>query len=528
MITVREATLDDVGEVRDLFRIEYGEGGALPQSYDTDALARFVYTDGSILLVAVDSASRQVVGTASVLFGVGGYNDLIGEFGRLIVHPEFRGRGIGQQLTQARIERVKSRIHVGLVEHPARHDFSQRISRDLGFVPVGFIPMKLAREQRESVLVCARHFGDALCLRRNNPRIIPEASSLATIALGNCGLPQDAIIDDASSPYLHDDGFQLEELETDGYAALLRIERGRLRHRDIFGPVRLHYGLFQLQARRSHYLIARRDGQVMGGIGFMIDEAEKALRVFEMIAVTEEPIRFLLQGLMRKCQAEQKIEYAEIDVSAYAPRMQRTLLELGFLPVSYVPACVFHEVERLDAIKMSKLFVPLESSERQILDVGKPVAEAVTKHFVGKEALPRMLDVAQHTKLFHDLNDEQRRCLLGICEARKFAASEAIFEQGWRDSTMHLIVVGEVELMAGDAHVAIVTAGHCIGESTLLHAPGVGTAHSLDAVARTPVETAAFESSALSELVRRRPDIGVVLYRNLAHDISAKLRRFSN
>ena len=146
------------------------------------------------------------------------------------------------------------------------------------------MPLKLLIERRESIALFVRYFGHSLDLRRNNPRIIPEAGTLAAFALENCGLPRDAIMDDTSAPYPHDDEFELDELETEGYASLLRIERGRLRNRDVFGPIRLHYGFFQLRARHSHYLIARRENQIAGGIGFMVDEIERVVRVFELIA----------------------------------------------------------------------------------------------------------------------------------------------------------------------------------------------------------------------------------------------------
>ena len=67
--------------------------------------------------------------------------------------------------------------------------------------------------------------------------------------------------------------WQIEELKTIGYTSLLRIERGRLRHRDIFGPVRLHYGLFQIHARHSHYLIAKNGEQIAGAVCPFSNEA---------------------------------------------------------------------------------------------------------------------------------------------------------------------------------------------------------------------------------------------------------------
>ncbi len=52
-----------------------------------------------------------------------------------------------------------------------------------------------------------------------------------------------------------------------------------------------------------------------------------------------------------------------------------------------------------------------------------------------------------------------------------------------------------------------------------------GTPHSATAVAVGAVEAAVMTRAGLEELVRLRPDIGVVLYRNLASGLGEKLRR---
>jgi CRP-like cAMP-binding protein len=283
--------------------------------------------------------------------------------------------------------------------------------------------------------------------------------------------------------------------------------------------------LFQLRARHSHYLIARRREQVAAGIGFMVDEAEKSVRVFELISLSDEPIRFLLDALLRKCQTELDVEFIEIDASAYAPRMQRTLLELGFLPVSYIPANVFHEVERLDAIKMAKVLVPFDVGELQFCDAARPIGESVIKSFSDREVLPRIAAASRQTPLFIGLSDEQRQRLLGICAPRSFEPCEHLFRQGETDGTMHLILVGEVELVTrGPHHIANLATGQCVGETSLLYSPNATPPHSVSAIAKTSVETAAFPSREFSALIRRRPDIGVVLFRNLAADISTKLK----
>lgn len=525
MITLRTATLDDVAGIRDAFQAEYGEQYPYPQYYDVEELNRLVYAAGTILLVAICNETGRVAGTASVVTSIAAQNDLAGEFGRLVVHPNFRGRGIGKQLMRARIQQVESRLHVGIVENRTSHEFSQRISQRFGFVPVGFIPLKVLMDRRESIAQYVRYFGDALSLRRNNPRIIPEASALAGFALKNCELPLDAIIDDTSAPFPYANEFELGEMKTEGYASLLRIERGRVQQRDVFGPVQLHYGLFQLRARDSHYLIAKRDGQIAGGIGFLIDYAEKGARVFELISVGDEPIRFLLEAFLSKCRTEFQAEYVEINVSAYAPRMQRTLLELGFLPVSYIPANVFHQVERLDAIKMAKLFVPSRFENLCVCEEALPIANSVIDALQGQTVAPEIAAAAQTTPLFAGLSHEQRERLLGICSATSFDANEPLHRMSTTSDTMFLILSGNVNLVdAGKRIIGRIGCGQCVGERALLTPAKDQTEHSLDAIASNAVEAATFRHRALVDLIRRRPDIGVILYRNLAADVSRKLQ----
>jgi hypothetical protein len=51
-----------------------------------------------------------------------------------------------------------------------------------------------------------------------------------------------------------------------------------------------------------------------------------------------------------------------------------------------------------------------------------------------------------------------------------------------------------------------------------------GAAHSATATARTPVETAVLNCPDLAELARLRPDIGLLMYRNLAVGMGQKLK----
>lgn len=523
MIRVREAREEDVGQIREIFLAVYGTDYPHRELYDELWLKRSVFTDDALILVAEDTEAGRVVGTASVLFDFGAHSDLVGEFGRLAVHPEYRRMQVGKLLMDKRLEAIKNRLHVGLVVARTVHPYAQRISHAQGFIATGFLPLKHFFRHRESFALLARYFADALTLRRNNPRIIPEVYALANLVMSQPPFTPDFIVDEDSASYPAGGDYRLEQLQAEGYPALLRIERGRVRNREIFGPMRLDYGFFKLQARQTSYFLARSGGQIVGAVGYTMDPVEHIVRVFELIALADDVVRFLLSELERKCREEMGIEYIEIDVSAYAPRMQRTLLELNFLPVAYVPAMVFYQVERLDIVKMVRLNKLQELGPLGLTEPVQAVANVVMRGFSTCVIAPRMAQAIKEVPLFLGMNTEQATRLAGVCTVRSIGAGARLFSGHDPGDRLYLMLQGQVTISSGSSpHViGTVHTGETCGEVSLLSARH----HSATATAVNDIEVAELFRRDLEDLIRRRPDIGVIIYRNLAVGLGEKLLR---
>lgn len=522
-LRVREAEERDLPAIMEIFQLTYGKDYLYQGFYDEWWLKRSVFSDDILMLVAEDD--ERVLGTGSVVFDIGAHSDLIGEFGRLAVHPEARGRGVGKRIMEQRVALARPRLHVAIVENRTSHTYSQRISTAFGFAPVGFLPLKHTFAARESIALYVQHFGSALRLRNNHPRIVPEAHALAHLALASCGLEYDCIVDENSAPYPGGEEFALEELTAEGLPSLLRIERGRIRNREVFGPMRLQYGFFQLTARQATYLVAREggpDGPVAGAVGFIRDDPDHALRVFELIACSDHAIPFLFARLLERCRWW-GMEYVEVDVSAHAPRMQRTLLELGFLPAAYVPAMVFHEVERFDVIKMAKLLVPPDLPEVELMPQVQRFADEVLRSFRRQAVLPQIEEALHRIAIFEGLNQEQANRLAGVCTVTAFEPGQELFQTGQEAGCMFVPLEGTVAVDLGDPprRVGNVGAGDVVGEVSLL----TGEPHSATVTAERSLRAACLARDALRELTRQRPDIAVVLYRNLACGLGRKLRR---
>lgn len=520
MLEIREANAADVMGIREVYLASYGDEYPYHEYLEPEGLTRMVFSDSSILMVAVDGESQRVLGTASVVMDVGALGDLTAEFGRLAVHPDARGRGVGGQLMEKRLEYAEQRIHVGIVENRVAHPFSQKISLKYGFVPVGFLPWKLRFIERESIGLYVRHFGNSLAMRRNHPRLIPEAFPLAEFALRNCGIECDAIAADDVASYPHLDDFELQELTTDGFSTLLRFQRGRVHRREVFGPVRLHYGLFQLQARQCNYLIARKDGNVVGGIGFLLDHVEQSVRIFELLSVDNQPLHFLIRSLERAC-IEWGIHYIEVDVNAHSPQMQQTFLECGFLPCGYLPAIVFHDVERLDAVRMSRLLIPPDLPEPKIAESARPITELVLRMFRRQGIVPRVAEAIGEVEFFDGMTLEQATTVAEICSTSDLNAGDVLFEVDSAPSEMFLVLSGQIGLYGADEEPCAVVERDLIGETSIV-AP---QAHTLTARSLSEGVVAVIDRERLIQLLRRRSDIAALLYRNLARSTAEKLRR---
>jgi len=522
-LDVRLAEERDVSPIRDIFIAVYGKDYPYKEFYDPQWIKRSIFNDHVLMLVAEDPNTKQVGGTASVVFEIGAHSDLVGEFGRLAVHPDFRQYGIGNLLMEKRLEAIEDRLHLGLVQTRVIHPYAQKISLTHGFAPVGFLPLSHTFSHRESFALLGRYFCDALTLRNNNPRIIPEAYPLAHLSLTHTGLPCDVIVDEESAPYPYHDGYHIQELTVKGYPALLRIERGRVRHREVFGHMRLEYGFFKLHANHANYLLASEDQQLVGAIGFTLDRTGHSVRVFELISFTDQAIRFLLSELERKCRHEWDIQYIEIDVSAHSPRMQRTLLELNFMPAAYVPAMVFHEVERLDIIRMVRLLKLEDLGPLSLTPLVQEMADVVMGGFYTRSVTPRIAEVVTDIPLFQGLNQEQVERLASTCTVQEFKAGEVMFRESDPADRMFIVLDGQITVGVGSPPVQVgkVKKGETLGEFSLLSAkPRTASAQTT-----SKVETAVLSYHDLADLVRRRPDIGVIIYRSLGIGLGEKLLR---
>jgi CRP-like cAMP-binding protein len=151
------------------------------------------------------------------------------------------------------------------------------------------------------------------------------------------------------------------------------------------------------------------------------------------------------------------------------------------------------------------------------------VADIVMRGFSTCVIAPRMAQAIKEVPLFHGMNTEQATRLAGVCTMREIRAGERLFVQHDSADRLYLVLQGQVAISGGSppAMIGKVRPGETCGEVSLLSA----RPHSATATAEEQVEAAELLHRDLVDLIRRRPDIGVIIYRNLAVGLGDKLLR---
>ena len=141
----------------------------------------------------------------------------------------------------------------------------------------------------------------------------------------------------------------------------------------------------------------------------------------------------------------------------------------------------------------------------------------------------RVIDNLRRVEIFAGLSDEELLKVADLCKAVRVPAGRTIFNEGDEGGELYIIYEGSVRVMINtrtpDGTVSLSTinmlySGQCFGEMTLLNnASRSATVVAVDAATLIVICEADFRN-----LCEANPRIGYYVIRNLAQDLSYKLR----
>jgi RimJ/RimL family protein N-acetyltransferase len=505
-MNIRPISEADIEQVIQLFILNYGDDYPIPEFYDPQWVKRGIYSD-HILWLVIEDDDRRIVASGAAILDFGDYNDQIAEIGRLVVDPRVGGKGLGRRLLDALVDASDDRVEFAFGEARTTHIKTQRIFDRVGLVPLGFLPMAYRVQWRESWVLSGQLFNNGRVLRQpETVQLIPEAAPIAALALRNLELDPAFSVRADVRPYPFDLSLTVQPITGASMIRLLKIEQGRLFDPEVFGGLHLDQGISQLQSRKAVYLVAADGQETLGAVGYMPDKAGGNVRIVELIARDDAVKGCLLRRAVEEAEQVHEAEMIECDVSAHNPRIQRTLLELGFLPVGYAPGMVFHNTARWDVLRMIKLNVPWDLGPVELTEAAQAMFDVVAPAFIRQSEQRLRRQSARAAAVFRCLSPLEMDFVQRAGSLLDLPAGSSLPLDG-----LYLVLRGAVR--CGDQDYS---AGTSLGAAALVQRAAFPPFTALEDARLFSLSLPAFDS-----LCARHPHLGITLYRCLTGQIPA-------
>jgi CRP-like cAMP-binding protein len=171
---------------------------------------------------------------------------------------------------------------------------------------------------------------------------------------------------------------------------------------------------------------------------------------------------------------------------------------------------------------MVKLNLPYSVETADFTAHARVVVEIVDRAFQDQKLGLAIVNLLRPLSMFHTLGDGELRKMARLFIQKLYRAGDEVFAKGSSGEEAYVVLRGKVNIHLDSAAppIAQLAEGKIFGELAFLDgAPRV--AH---AIAAQPSILLVVQRSAFNDLVRREPNLGMAVMRNLAQDLAVKLR----
>ena len=521
-LNIRKATAEDANGWQDLLKEAFGTDEIAQQVYDLARVGRQL-TGPEVEETWIAEVNGRLRGSISLLSTGSPSNNPVANLGRYVVVPQSYSEGSAEALVRGINEVCLQRKQTAVMRVPASDHDQQDLLEKLGYVCTGFQPWKHLCMVREGILfyVCP---GDPLWVTRPPlSRSLPHVCALANEVLRNLQVPLPEIARDGLTGYPLQTELSMEETTAESYESCKLLAQPSNPPAEISGQFNRGLGLLRVGADLPlHALLGRRDGDVVAGILYYFDDHDKFVRIVDAFATDDLSTGAMLREVTRRAAEQFSAVYVEVDILVTAPRALKTAEQLGFAPVAYFPGFYNSGGYCVDLVKMVKLNTIVALEKPQLTPQAAAMVAAVDGGFDDQKIGVAVIHLLRGLPAFEGLGDGELAKLARLFTQKLYRAHEKIFDKGDSSNEAYVVMRGQIEvyLEEGSRPVATLGAGTVIGEQAFLD----GTPRNAAAVATHPTILLVVQRAAFQRLLQTEPQLGLVVLRNLAQDLSHKLR----
>jgi len=519
---IRLASRSDAPLWIDLLRVTLGNDYPAKEVYDLEWVARELdASEDQETWVAEDKGG--LVAAISFLGHIAATHNPVANLGRCLFRPESYLNGTVQNLIGRVVAVVAERKQLAIVRVPVADPAMQALFEQHGFVCAGFQPAKHLQPTQHSILFYVQGERPALAARWPLSHSLVQVGELGARILGRMGISIPLRIEDGATGYPLQSLVEIVESNGEQFEAHSRDTATRQVPAEVSTGYHRGSGLLRVTAPVSKALLAQRQAATTAGLLWVYDDQDRCVRIVDAFSTDDLSLGPLLFHLVAQAQQKLGANYVEMDALMNAPRLLKTAEQLGFVPVAYFPALHEQRGHHIDVVKMAKLNVS-HSAETPPRDASAAaIVKSIEGYIEDQRAGVAIINLLRGLAMFQGLGDGELRKIAHLFQQKLIRPGETIFVQGGAGDEAFIVLRGKVEILFDDPPrpVAVVEAGQIFGEQAFLD----GSPRTATAAVSMPAILLVIQRTAFHELAQREPHLGLVVMRNLACELSVKLRK---
>lgn len=447
----------------------------------------------------------------------------IANIGRALHRIESYADGSSDELLEYVGLLLADRCQMGMARVLANDNTQQILYEKHDYVCVGFQPFKHILQERVGVLFYVRATSQVLVTRLPLSESLPQVSELSAAALDKLQIPSPTAIRDGVTGYPLQAELKAHEATVDDYELWRAQAQSANPPVEISGGFNHGLGLMRVPSKEGfRAMLGQRDDKIVAGTAFYCDEFDRCVRFIDAFSTDDISLGSLLQSAVKAVQQQFSPVYVEVDILASAPRLLKSAEQLGFVPVAYLPAFFHRNGAHGDVVKLMKLNMPYALDGNQFTAQARSVAEIVDRNFQDQKVGVAIINLLRGLPIFEGLGDGELRKIARLFTQKLFRPGESIFKRGDSGDEAFIVMRGQVDIKLDESGnpIASIASGKVFGELAFLD----GAPRNAFAVASQASILLVVHRSALNELIQREPHLGMVVMRNMAMDLSNKLR----
>ena len=522
-LTIRQTSASDASLWLDLLKAALGEDYPAKTVYDPTWIAQQLDPASGQETWVAEQGGRFLASVACLPPAVQNVNPIT-NLGRTLFRSESYADGSAAALLGSINEMAGQRGHLVVGRVPASDNPQQILFEKLGFVCAGFQPFKHHLQVREGMLFYVRMGQPSLVTRLPLSDSLPEIKELATCVLTNLNISNLLSVRDGVTGYPLQTELKIHDATPEDFELWRMQVQTANPPREVSTGYNLGVGLMRIATDIPlRAILGQREDKIVAGVAYVFDEQDRCLRIVDSFSADDLSTGAMFHHLSQAAQNQFKAVYSEVDILTTAPRLLKSAEQLGFVPVAYLPAFFFENGHCADVVKMSKLNLAYSLENTTLTAHASRIVEIIDNCFQDQKVGVAIVNLLRSLSIFAGLGDGELRKIARLCTQKLVRPGEKVFRKGDPGAEAYVVMRGQVDILLEEQSrpVAAMSTGHIFGEQAFLDS----TTRVASAVAAQPTILLVVQRSAFNRLVQSEPHLGMVVMRNVAMELSNKLRQ---